>query len=242
MDNFAATTPQTISFPGVDGGVSAYGDKRPPSPVGQVQVSLWIHATPSTMVAALDAIRGLSAVGYQSLVMQPSGYGTARRYCNAVLREASIRQSVGGSGLSQYNQEVDLTFIVPRPYWIDNTASQNVKTMSGSQATVTLTGGGNYYAVPKFTIGITSGSDLVIERLSGSNVIDKIAVDGTFSSGDSLVIDCESYAVTLNGDNAYDDDFSFLEPRWLILDSGSNSLRISAFTGQVTTDWRARWL
>ena len=239
-DNFASAQVQVIRLPGVDGGYSTYGDDAGPAPVGKVDFSFWIHATPATMTAVKDAVRELSSIGYQTLLMQPSGYiGNVNRSCYAAVRDIRMRSSL--KDRSQENQRVDMVFVVPVPVWQSSTINTDTRPITSAALNFSLGNLGNIETPPKFTITVTSGSNFLIERVVSSDVVDFIRVNRTFAASDSLVIDCAHLSVELNGAGAYNDQFTSLEPRWFRFAKGTNLIRVSGVEGMLTTDWRTQY-
>ena len=240
-DNFSESVPQIIPLPGLDGGFSNFADGRAPAPVGRVSASIWVHATPITMVAALDDLRALSYIGFQYLTILPEGVtGTPLRRCFAVAK--AIRPPADASRmLTQYNRRVNLEFVVPEPYW--ESVTRTDQTIIGSaETTATITAGGTVDTLPLITVAGTAGAGgITIERLVGSTVADRIVYAGSISDTVTpLVIDVANLSVTLNGVNAYDNNFSVNTPRWLALAAGANNIRITP-TGTLEFSAEFRW-
>ena len=222
-DNFATSNPSILSVPGLDGGFSNYGQARAPSTTGRVSASFWLRATPATMVAAMDAVRRLAGIGWNQLVVAPSGR-PERRLCDAIVSSVSFDNAIANR--PQYLQLCSIVFMVARPVW--QSVTSYTQTASGNFTQTVL---GNIETYPHLEV-VASGATVSISRGT-----DSLTVTG-LSNTDRLTIDTESYSVFRNGVDWYS-QLTTTQPRWFRLLPGDNTIAFSG--GALTMRWRARW-
>lgn len=246
--NFANTVPRTMRLPGLEGGFDEYGDSPAPSEIGKVTARFRFNATSGTAMQALrDAVRGLAALGRGTLVIQPSG-GTAayaERWTWARINSVQVPEKM--AAISDAVQDISVDWQVAESRWYsDNAASGTAAACSGTATNFSRTNGGNAVALPVITViaGGTALNTLVIKRLDGATVRDRISYSGTVAIGGTLVIDCRALSVYKNGAEAYSAQFEADHPAWMRMQPGSNDFRVELESGKganVQMDWDDTW-
>lgn len=111
--------------------------------------------------------------------------------------------------------------------------------LTSSGGMVTITNGGNGIFKPTITIyGICADP-----TISNNTTSELFQIDGSFTSSDVIVIDCENETVTLNGITNPLDDFT---GDFLSLNPGINQISFSSGTYDAGTyaeiEWQQSWL
>ena len=243
VHNFGDSVPKTIRVPGMDGGYSNYGWKRPPSEIGKVTVTFTlVSQTQIDMYTRRDAVLAPAANGKQKLVWTPDGSST-ERWCYAVMNAAPMVVTL--DRLPNLFHEISLTFQVDDPFWyvnLDNTFILGTSVLGGSDvlgggvnATVTTshdfsiatTGIADSY--PILSVQVPAGKQVSNPRFELFNsLIDAgFYYAGTLTAGDLLMIDCRRRKIKLNGADAYANlVFTKQRGRWMKLFPGSNTLSV----------------
>ncbi|MFN8530181.1 MAG: phage tail family protein [Anaerolineae bacterium] len=234
-DNFAATTVSETPLPGRDG---AWIDGER-TPQGRIEVMVPFEAGD----AARDALHALSAIGWQELVIEPSGMGGESAQRSTLARLIAI--DLQADDLPQ----AVLTFAAETPRWFgvtDPAGSGTAQTCSGAVTEFTRTANGSATAYPTITItAITNLSGIAVQRMVANQPADQIVYAAGLSSGDVLTIDTRALTITLNGADAYGSVFNTAHPAWFRLLPGANVLRAAVGVGEtasVTIDWRDTWV
>jgi hypothetical protein len=243
-DNFASLVTKTVRMPGVNGGFSNLGLGRGLSPIGTVRADNWL--TFNDFVEAsdkVDSLRQMADWGLQPLFMQPL-YGPVR-WCWARLNDQQLQQDV--HNVPHRQQKVPIVFEVPDPFWYSIGteivwgggalwgAATSIWGGSGGSTSVTASGtisvtvGGNAFTFARIFVKNTSGaaaSNLVIKRTVGSEVEDQVSYSGTIPTGTTLVIHPRRRRVLLGTENMIS-EFDALNPDWMRLYPGANTLKVS---------------
>lgn len=247
QDNFSTTVANSHSLPGRDGGLMSYGDAKSPTPLGNVQMSLWVHAGSRGIQSQLDDLRRLPQIGLQTLTMLPSGLiGESPRTCRALAREITMPQTV--VDMSQNIQRVQISFDVPFPYWHGVMRTRTINAI-GTSTAFNIENGGNARTVPILRLTTnnlqTAGRPQVV-RLIGTTISDSVRYHSDLPPMSNLYIDCASKQITLNGADAYGTAFSALTGDWIPLLPGQNSMEVRMLNagdaGTLTVTWQDRWV
>ena len=104
-------------------------------------------------------------------------------------------------------------------------------TASGLETDGLLTPGGNAMTAPLINVTTITGQavqDFRIQRVdSAGTVLDECRYDATITQNKTLLIDCRGRKVTLDGNNAYNSDFTTKSGRWFGLVGGEmNSVKV----------------
>lgn len=246
-DNFRNGVPRVTRLPGVSGGYDELGIAEMPSEVGNIRVQLWALAeTPAAMFLHKKRIGVIKSFGTAVLTKQPIGGGETM-YVLAKVNNIEYAENVKNTPFRQLQFAID--FQVPDPRWraIGTTGGiwddgtiwddgsiwdgEDVEeAVSGLTTEITVSPDGNAITLPTITflcgVGETA-SQLRIQRLVGGAVVDELSYSTTLVANDSLIIDCESKTIKLNGADAYGSAFEFKTAAWLALMPGiDNTIRV----------------
>ena len=155
------------------------------------------------------------------------------------IEDAQVRERGSGYAAGFLKKPFSLTFLSGKPFWIAETASQDVKVISASPTQWAVTMAGSAYAKPKITIAADQGvplSNISFENVTGDKTFSYV---GTVSAGDSLVIDCDDDGLTVENDGV-DDIANFTGYFWELL-AGANTVKYTGQNCTITVDWRDRW-
>lgn len=246
-DNFRNGVPRMTRLPGVSGGYDELGIVEMPSEVGNIRVQLWALAeTPSIMFLKKKRIGIIKSFGTAVLTKQPIGGGETM-YCLAKVNNIDYTENANNTPFRHLQFAIDFQVADPRwraigttgGIWDDGTIWDDGSIWDGEDVAVacsgfatkfTVTPDGNSPTRPVITflcgVGETA-SQLRIQRLVGGAIVDELSYSTTLVAGDSLVIDCESKTIKLNGADAYGSAFEFASADWLALMPGvDNTIRV----------------
>lgn len=97
--------------------------------------------------------------------------------------------------------EMELEFNCNDPFAYDITGTTNTKTVTVNGDSWAITNGGDFYALPEFTITFNQAqTHIYIENFTISGA--RFDISKSFSNGNILVVDCKSQRVTFNGLNS----------------------------------------
>lgn len=259
-DDFDKLANKIIRLAGANGGYRNMGTGRGQSVGGTVKADLWL--TFNDYVEATDkvnSLRQMASWGMMPLFRQPL-YGP-EQFCWGVFNSASLRQDV--KAVPHVRQRIPMVFEVPDPFW--HTAGTELLWGSGwkwgdgskwgggstaaaptnisGNGTITLTVGGTEFTFGRLIISNASGANatnIIIRRLEGGRITDEVRWTGTLATGQQLYIDRRRYRVR-RGPTATDAmaDFDFINPDWLRLYPGSNTLKVYI---DGAADVSVRWL
>lgn len=244
-DNFAELVTKTSRMPGMHGGFDELGTGPGLHEIGSVKAEFWYEFTDMADARAkLDALKELGDKGVQKLFLQPMA--GEERFAWARLDNLNLPQNV--KNLPHRRMKVSFTFQVADAAWYsigteawswgDGTlwgsgakwgGEAAAQACSGTETTWTETPGGNATTQPRISIIVGSGqtaNGVTVQRLVRSVVVDEVKYAATLVAGDRLTINCRDYSVTLNGADAYGNDFSFEHPSWMRLEPGANDMRV----------------
>lgn len=247
-DNFRDAVPRTSRLPGLSGGFDEYGIAPAPTEIGNVSVTFWLFAdTNAEMQTHKENLGRMRSFGKRRLFKQPVDPLQDERYCEARINSIEINEAAGERPHNRLR--VTVNFQVDNPFWLTQgteAPSYNdgsiygsgityggtpvVESLVGSDNSFTLSPAGNEITYPRFVIEVPatkSASNIRIQRIVNSNVVDQVRYSGTLNAGDMLEINCRSLSVWLNGTNAYSNDFEFSTSAWFRLIGGlDNSIRV----------------
>lgn len=237
-----------------------YGDGRQPQrfPFPLRYKAMVVSASKAAMRTTIDALRAL--VGTKAYLY---------RYANSDLTTQKCLARLVSEPYERENQtllynEITLEFLQLSPWegnshgdWrfdngqifdnaltFDSTDFQAA--FSSAVATLTLTNSGNL-PVDNAILTVVAGSGMITRVVIGGTGIDW-QVDATITAGQSLVVDCGSRSVQVNGTDAYR-NFSLGNNHslrnWLYLEPGNTVITTTltgTYTGaQVSVAFRDRW-
>jgi hypothetical protein len=253
-DNFRRVISKTTRLPGLDGGFDEYGMGRAPHEVGTVRTSFWLgdFATLADATAALDELGALPSWGVRRLWKQPTDTALDTRFCEA--RVIEIPNDVRVFDLPHKRRQIEISFEVSNPVWIgagteaitwgggslwgDGSVWGGTGTweaVSGPETTFTVTvADGNTPTPPRINFECEAGEtaeNIIIERLVGGVVHDRLAFNDVLTAGDQLGFNCRALTVRLNNVNAYTSAFAFDTARWFTLEPGANNIRVRLENG-----------
>lgn len=229
-DTFTDVVAQTTRLPAVSGGFDIYGDTPAPKAVGQVRVTFKLSSSTKTGMTALRrAVRAMTEWGVQKIIMQPSDSGEDTVYCYGRVNNINISQRPADN--TDLIQSVTVIFQVADPYWRQSTASSDIISASGTSTDQVVANDGNATTLPIITIAPAATDTCQnpeIRRIVGGNIADAIGWTGTLTDTDTLIINCQTGAITLNGsdDWANKDETNTTHPDWLRLPPGDNTIRV----------------
>ena len=113
----------------------------------------------------------------------------------------------------------------------DPVAYGDVETSTGTS----IEAGGTWRTWPVFELTARAGSSVKVEDDAGSYVL----IERTFRTGDTVLIDCEREAVSVNGADAATD--VALGSAFFSLEPGTHAFSFSGCSAHETT-WTERWL
>lgn len=231
VDNFAELVVTTNRMLGVSGGFTENPDNQVLQEVGFVRQDFVLVAeTASDMEAKRDKANGLLTLGTQKLVMRPTNYPTDNpRYCMARLMRVDMPEQE--QNYTNLRQPGSFYWRVEDPRWKDdNDLAGYTYQAIGLSSSFTFTNEGNAIIYPRIEIendAFSTFEDLKIQRLDGSNnILDEVSYDGVVGNNQILIIDAESWSVTLDGSDAYGTAFDFVHPDWFRMLPGDNSIRV----------------
>lgn len=127
------------------------------------------------------------------------------------------------------------TFIADTPFWIADTASQDIEISAGSRYSITTIG--SAYNYPSITFAADQGVALNAISLENETDDKKMGYIATVENGNSLIINCATQSVQNNGV----DDLANFSGDFLRLLSGANSLLYAGQACTITFDWSERY-
>ena len=239
-DNFRDAVPQTVRLPGLHGGFDTLGAEDAPSEIGRVDVTFNVEVTNrNSMQCTLDAVGKLKYYGKRKLYFQPEGTGSQRW---TWARVNSINWTRGPTLTTDLWQPVSVTFQAPDPHWYTDPTSGTI-TASGTGTLGTVTNNGNAEALAYVSITCGTAQTALtpaVRRLVSGGTPDSMAFSGTVGNSQSLILDAQAKAVTLNGTGEYD-QFSYTHPDWLRLLPGANVLRVDFGTATSAATVVVTW-
>lgn len=238
--NFKALAQKTDKLPGGDGGVRQYGIERAPSPIGNIQFSIYLDTeSRSAMQPLRDALNKMAGWGMGKLVDTLNG---SERF--AVCSVSLIDPPEERQKDTDLFQQVKLNFEAPEPYWLtagnqklwDGTYTFNSAINWDDGSFSSITGSGNMTVTPsgnaptlgRFVAKVTgaqSFSRLIVERLVNNMIVDQAVLQMGLAQNDVIEIDPRRQWVVVNGVDRLA-DFDFMHPDWLRLMSGANTVRV----------------
>lgn len=257
-NNFGDVIIRTTRFPGMEGGYSDQGTEPSPNEIGIVWFSFKMESsTRAGMQTLRNDVMKMKKAGMQKLTQQ--WLNGTETWCYAFINHIEMKEDLSGN--SDLWQPVEIIFTVPYPFWLnsgnallwDDTLdwdtgedwgpSTDVINASGLLTSDTITVGG-LYPVPAIVIvevpAAKQAHNLLIERANAElTLFDWFKYTGTLDSGDNLVVDSRVPEVVLNGADGYTTAFTYLYPRWLLLDVGANTINVRM---NLTTDEAKVWI
>lgn len=245
-DNFTDVVAQTVRMPSVSGGFDVYGSGIAPKPVGMVRVTFSLFSsTRSGMTALLDSLKAMQTWGKQKLIYQPTDATEDTRYCWARVNNINVARRPADH--TDLIQSVTVVFQVSDPFWLKSTAASETIAASGTSTDVTVTNDGNAIALPVITIAPATGDEcnnVEIRRIDGSgNILDAIGYILRVLDTDTLIINCKTSAITINGYDQWSNknEANTVHPDWIRLMPGDNTIRVifanSGDAADVTFDY-----
>lgn len=261
-DNFKDMLARTTRLPGVDGGYDEFGSGNAPSAVGNITHSFYlVSRTREGMQAKLDELGKMVDWGVGTLWYQPTDLTQRDRWTWCRVNRISDSQRLEGN--TDLFMPVSIYFQASQPFWYgrgtqtlwddgskwdgagvkwDGNASAPAPTSVTDSGTVTISSvGGNVHTLAQLSVIKDSAGtvrDIQIERIESGQVVDRVEWYGELTNGQFLSINPRRQAVTRSGANVYS-TFDFLNPDWMWLRPGSNTLRVR-WTG--TAKLAVRWL
>lgn len=241
--NFKNLLTKASRIPGASGGVDEYGIGRSPSPVGNIQFSIYLTTqSKASMQGLRDALNEIADWGVGILTDNLNGVD---RW--ALCRVSDISMSEERQD-TKYNlwQKAQLSFQAAEPFWL-TVGNQNVwdgtytfnsaiswdgntgfNTINGS-GTFTLTNNGNAYTVARLVARVTGAtpfSQFIAQRIVSGGVTDQWVYTGSIVQNDILEVSPRNQWVLLNGDDKIG-NFDFNHPDWMRLMPGVNTIKIA---------------
>jgi hypothetical protein len=252
LDNFRDLVPRVSRMPGADGGFSEYGDGRPASSIGNVQVSAVIRSTTKAAMEDLrDNAKEMADWGAGVLYKQPSDSSDDERFCRCTVN--AIVMTDHPASQTEFQQPYQVSFNAPHPYWLTKgngilwgggSLWGNAASIWGGAAVITATGrstsgsatnNGKATTWPNISITIPTGqkcTQIQIERVKGGAVVDFVRYTDSLEASDQLVINPLKKSVTVNGADAFTTAFEYMHPDWFRLEPGSNTIEV--YMGKTT--------
>lgn len=144
------------------------------------------------------------------------------RYYRAVFSKSSVNKEVSNSMF------LTLTFTCHDPFKYSLTKSQSL-----AVTRYNITYNGDFPCKPKMTIKTQAGSEIVLTHVQTGKYI---RLKGTYIAGPSLVIDCASRKITLNGRNELA-NFDMVNSRFFEFTKGTNTLNVTGGT-LINVEWQ----
>lgn len=160
-------------------------------------------------------------------------------FSDRYIADAQSKEPNSSYASGYLKRSFSLTFISGTPFWLAETASQDVKVISASPTSWAVTMAGSAYAKPKITFAADQGvalSNISFENVTGDKTLSYL---GTVEAGNSLVIDCDDDKMTVENDGVSDLE-NFTGHFWELL-SGANTVKYTGQNCTITIDWRDRW-
>lgn len=246
---FANVLARASRLPGTDG-FDEFGTGWAPAQVANLTFSFTlVSSTLEGMQPLRDAVNAMRGWGAGQLFFQPVDTALSERFCFCRINNISMPQKL--SEHTDRFQTVELSLQVTQPYWHtlgterlwgdgkgkwddgglwDGNASAPAPTTITTSGTMTVTIGGNVFTMSRILVINASGSPItnpIIRRILNGEVADEVRYYGTIADADWLEINPRAQRVLMgvSGANVID-DFDFLNPDWMRLYPGSNSLQI----------------
>jgi hypothetical protein len=249
-DNFSNLVPSTKRLPGMDGGFDEYGVDVAPSEIGKVEIGLWLIAsTPAEMTRLTDKANEMADWGVQKLFIQPYNTDLIERWCNARINNISMSENADKS--PERGMRVQMTFQVADPYWytlgtesplygdansiygafglVYGGSAVSPIVCNGLLTEAIVTAGGNATTLARITVTVPAGKtaeNIRIQRLENGVVRDEVKYIGVLTPSDTLLINGRDTSIKLNNLDAYTQSFSFLDPDWMRIKPGENTIRV----------------
>lgn len=268
-DNFRDTNAKHIKLFGHDGGFDPYGTNSFPNKEGTVKASWFLIPVQGgdEMYELRDAVGEMQGWGRQKLYIHPRGDASDQtvemRWCYAKVGRIKIVEEV--KKVPHNIQLVQAEFEVSEPYWLevgneapqygeaiystdDYGSSASVETATTQTHSWTVTVAGNMPTPAYFKISVPATkftNNPIIQRLVGGVVQDEVKfLSTTFDENDDVRINAWTLDVTINGADAYDNNFSTNHNHWFMLEPGSNTLKVTQGSGDqisIQAFWNARY-
>lgn len=248
-DNFREGELPSVVLPGIDGVWSEDGDQPARITEGEVRLKFYLKpATPVDMDDARDAVNRLQSYGLAKLIYQPTRNGDRRRFTWA--RVSNIDMPRSSEDHSDYYQDVEITFQVPRPVWLVNRyggwqigdehtigeAGLDIGegalefNISGLTNDLTVTNIGNAYALCTVVVAPQTGDSCQnprVQRVDGGFVLDEFRYQGTLAAGQELTVNGEAQVALLGADSVFGPNFTYSHPAFIRLAPGDNIIRVT---------------
>jgi hypothetical protein len=252
-DNFTNVVTRTVRLPGMDGGFDTYGSGRLPTEIGNIQLSFtlmedWAVRTyggsqAEAMQAARDALNKTPYLGLGKLYIEA---GSDERW--AWCKVNNINMPKNHDRNTHLWQPVSMDLQAALPYWFElgtevatawgefvwgdgttwgGAAVPQVAVGTATQWTVTYSG--NAPTPVRIVIGVKTGDtaeNVTVQRLVSGSVVDEVGYAGVLAALDELQIHSRAKKVQINGSDAYDDNFTYESPDWLVLEPGNNTIKV----------------
>jgi len=246
---FANVLARADRLPGVDGGLDQFGTGWAPSQVANLTFSYFlVSSTLEGMQPLRDAAHAMRGWGTGQLYFQPTDPALTERFIFCRINNIGDPQKL--SEHTDRFQPVELSLQVAQPYWYtagterlwddggkwddgglwDGNASAASPTSITTSGTMTVTVGGNVFTQSRILVINDGGSPVtnpIIRRILNGEVADEVRYYGTIAAGDWLEINPRAQRVLMGllGTDVIE-SFDFLNPDWMRLYPGSNSLQI----------------
>ena len=248
-DNFTTLMTDFTRIPGMSGGIDNYGRGAAPSDLGRVTVIFWLVASNRAAMAQMkDNVKRLAGWGRQRLWLQPFDLAMSPRFCNARVKRIDMPEDA--SRTTDLSQRITIDFEVPDARWY--VPSQLSPPTWGGGATwgegylwggsfpetaysgvgpvdITVTNNGTAETFPTLRIEADPSAqltNLTIQRIENSLVVDEIEFDLVIDGGDTLIIDTKTLTARVGSTDVYN-AMTPLRPSWLRLPPGDNLLRFT---------------
>lgn len=247
---FSNVLARATRLPGVDGGLDEFGTGWAPSQVANLTFSfVLVSSTLEGMQPLRDAVNAMRGWGTGQLFFQPTDAALTERFVFCRINNISMPQKL--SEHTDRFQSVEMSIQVTQPYWYtkgtellwgnsswkwddanvwDGNSGAPAPTSITTSGTMTVTVGGNVFTLSRILVINDGGSPVtnpIIRRILNGEVADEVRWYGTIAAGDWLEINPRAQRVLMGvlGTDVID-DFDFLNPDWMRLYPGSNSLQI----------------
>jgi hypothetical protein len=246
-DNFRSVDPLITRMPGVDGGFDEYGNMPAPKSVGVIRSTHWIiEDTPEAVQQQKHQLAAMTSWGVGRLYKRTTG--GELRWCEARLSEAPYAHEVGQ--LPHARMHVSFQFQSASPFWLSQGTQGNswndgvaewddgvtywggalpFTNLTGESNDVNINVGGNAPTAVRLDLRAPAGKsaqNVRVRRVVFGAAVDEMAYNAVLTAGQRLIVDTRFMSVTLNGSDAYGAAFSYLDPRWLWLLPGDNTIQV----------------
>lgn len=232
-----------VELPGVAGAFDAHGDDQVRDVLMLEYSGLVIGATSAAVDTALDAIRAKANRGNRRLIVEMRDGSERSTWAKLVKVESPTKPE------DFRTQDHKLTFVAAWPWleaegdiWYLDTGEVlddglnldgNVTTQSGAGTFSINNTGGDVVTRGLLVVKGSSTNPRIVNNTTGES----IQYSGTVASGSNLVFDLGAMAVTLDGEDAYDDvTIGDNQTQFFSLATGVNSITFSG-GGTLEVHW-----